>query len=205
MPKYFKTPHIVRWIFPRRVWSFSHNKDAVYLTFDDGPNGSLTGWILDTLREYEVKATFFCVGSNAKEQPELLERIKAEGHVIGNHTMNHELNSKVNSEDYLQSIREASNYIPSNLFRPPYGRLSMKDAVKIQKDYKIIMWSWLSYDYDQEVNIDEIMASAEKSIKGGDVLVLHDNAKASERLKELLPRLIQLIQNKKLRFEVISV
>jgi peptidoglycan/xylan/chitin deacetylase (PgdA/CDA1 family) len=80
----------------------------------------------------------------------------------------------------------------------------MRDARQLRKDYKIILWSWLSYDYDQEVNIDEILDSAEKSIKGGDVLVLHDNVKASERLKDLLPRLIQLIQKKKLRFEVIS-
>lgn len=204
MPRYFKTPHIVRWIFPRRVWSLSSTNNAVYLTFDDGPNRGLTDWILDFLDRRNIKATFFCVGSNAREYPELLQRIHGSGHSIGNHTMNHEKNSEVEPDEYFQSIEEASKYVPSKLFRPPYGRLSMSDAIRIRKKYKIIMWSWLSYDFDEDISNEEILSNANEQIKPGDILVLHDNTKTSDRLKILLPQLVDLIEKKGFEFKVIS-
>ena len=202
MIKVFKTPFFYRWIFHRRVWGFL-DKKAVYLTFDDGPTEELTQWILNFLKEQNIKATFFCVGSNAKKLPVLINQIKSEGHALGNHTMRHEKGIKVSKKDYLQSIKETSEHIDSNLFRPPYGRMPVSFSKAIQKDYKIIMWSWLSYDYDKTVTIDKILRKAKQQIRGGDILVLHDNLKVEDRLKMLLPELVNIIHEKGLEFKAL--
>lgn len=201
--KLFRTPIYFPWIFPRRKWGFSASKQCVYLTFDDGPTSELSHWILDLLRKEQVCATFFCVGSNAKEYPEIVQRALAEGHAIGNHTMRHEKGTKISKKAYLESIEEASRYIESNLFRPPYGRLPMIYGRAIRKKYTIVMWTWLSYDYDKSVAVTDILAQA-KRIKAGDILVLHDNEKVTDRIKELLPELIRVVREKGLGFEVIS-
>jgi len=198
----FNTPNFLRYILPNRVWGIS-SPDAVYLTFDDGPTESLTKWILDYFEEEKVRATFFLVGENVKSNPELVEQLKSKGHVVGNHTMHHEKATKVSGKMYLDSIKEASKYIDSNLFRPPYGRLPICIGAKIKKDFRIVMWSWISYDYDKRIEINDILKKADR-IKAGDILVLHDNVKSEDRLKILLPELIRKIKAKGLRFEVIS-
>ncbi len=201
--KIFRTPIYFRWIFPRRKWGFSASKNCVYLTFDDGPTPKLSPWILDLLKQEKIPATFFCVGANAEAHPELVQRTLAEGHSIGNHTMRHEKGTKVSKNAYLASIDEASHFIPSKLFRPPYGRLPMIYGRNIRKKYTIVMWTWLSYDYDPSVSVSEILARAQR-IKAGDILVLHDNEKVAERLQELLPKLIVCIREKGLKFAAIS-
>lgn len=201
--KIFRTPIYFPWFFPRRRWGFSSASNSVYLTFDDGPTPGLTHWILDLLEKEKIQATFFCVGTNAKSHPELMSRMIEKGHAIGNHTMRHEKGTKVSKKKYLDSINEASNYIESKLFRPPYGRLPITYGQRIGRDYKIVMWSWLSYDYDASVPISEIVKEANR-IKAGDVLVVHDNEKVKDRIKELLPQMIQVIREKGLKFEVIS-
>jgi peptidoglycan/xylan/chitin deacetylase (PgdA/CDA1 family) len=201
--KIFRTPIYFPWFFPRRRWGFSSASKSVYLTFDDGPTPELTHWILELLEKEKIQATFFCVGTNAKSHPELMNRMVDQGHAIGNHTMRHEKGTKVSKKDYLESINEASNYIDSKLFRPPYGRLPMIYGRSIRKNYKIVMWSWLSYDYDASVSISKILEEASR-IKAGDVLVVHDNEKVMNRIKELLPQMIQIVREKELNFAIIS-
>jgi peptidoglycan/xylan/chitin deacetylase (PgdA/CDA1 family) len=201
--KIFRTPIYFPWFFPRRKWGFSSDSKSVYLTFDDGPTPELTNWILDFLDKEQIQATFFCVGSNAKSQPDLMNRMVCEGHAIGNHTMRHEKGTKVSKAEYVKSIEEASNYIDSNLFRPPYGRLPMIYGRSIRKNYKIVMWSWLSYDYDANVPITKVLEEANR-IKAGDILVVHDNEKVMGRIKELLPQMIKVIREKGLKFAIIS-
>ena len=198
----FKTPFIFRWIFPRKIWGVSSSQ-RVYLTFDDGPTEELTPWILNELKKENIKATFFCVGENAKSNPGLMHEMRAAGHVIANHTMRHENGNKVSKQAYLKSIEDAEPYTSSTLFRPPYGRLPFSFVKPIRKKYEIVMWSWLSYDYDHSVSVDKILIEAQK-IKAGDILVLHDNAKVEERIKVLLPKLIQLLKAKGFTFDVIT-
>ena len=143
------------------------------------------------------------MGSNAKEYPELMERMTSAGHAIGNHTMRHEKGTKVSRKEYLNSIKEASKYIDSKLFRPPYGRLPMVYGRKIRSEYQIVMWSWLSYDYDKSIPVTRIFEEAYR-IKAGDILVVHDNEKVMGRIKVLLPKLVQIIREKELNFAVIS-
>jgi peptidoglycan/xylan/chitin deacetylase (PgdA/CDA1 family) len=201
--KLFKTPTFFQWIFPRRLWGFSMDESVVYLTFDDGPTEELTTWILDLLKEKEVKATFFCVGGNAKKLPELMERTIKEDHAIGNHTMRHEKGTNINKKEYIESGYEAQKWIDSKLFRPPYGRLPMTHAKTIAEDFKIIMWSWLSYDYDSEVPVSKIIKKSDK-INSGDILVLHDNKKTIDRTKEILPALIDRLKKRGFTFATLS-
>jgi peptidoglycan/xylan/chitin deacetylase (PgdA/CDA1 family) len=200
--KNFRIPFFVPWIFPRRIWKLK-SKNTVYLTFDDGPQVGLTDWILDFLNERKIRATFFCVGENVKNYPELLAKIQANGHRVGNHTMKHERGTKTNRSNYLNSVKNASDYIESNLFRPPYGRLPLWKTADIRKKYKIVMWSWLSYDFDKTVAIENVINSA-NSIKGGDILVFHDNLKSQERVKILLPKVVDLLSKKGFDFDRID-
>ena len=202
--KIFKTPRFFKWIFPRRTWGFSRSIDQVYLTFDDGPNPEITPWILDYLKEKNIQATFFCVGSNIKRYPELFQRIKMEGHSVGNHTMNHDKGTIVPFQQYKSSISETKILIGNNLFRPPYGRINAWKSYQLSKEYQLIMWSWLSYDFDPSIPISTILKKAKKQIKAGDILVLHDNPKVTDRVKELLPKLIEIIEQKGLKFEKIE-
>ena len=200
--KNFRIPFFVPWIFPRRIWKLKSN-NTVYLTFDDGPQDGLTDWILDFLNERKIRATFFCVGENVKNYPELFAKIQAEGHRVGNHTMKHERGTKTNRSNYLSSVKNASDYIESDLFRPPYGRLPLWKTADIRKKYKIVMWSWLSYDFDKTVAIEKVLDSA-NSIKGGDILVFHDNLKSQERVKILLPKVVDLLSKKGFEFDRID-
>lgn len=200
----FRTPYIFRWIFHRRIWGFSIKEPVIYLTFDDGPTTECTEWILNTLESQNALATFFCVGSNVAAQPELTEKILQKGHVIGNHTMHHEKGTSTSRADYYKSIEKAAQFIDSNLFRPPYGRIPMSYTKHLRrKNYRIIMWTWLSYDYDSSIPIDKILASA-TSIRNGDILVLHDNKKSFERLQIILPEILRIAKEKNLKFGVIS-
>jgi peptidoglycan/xylan/chitin deacetylase (PgdA/CDA1 family) len=202
--KLFKTPRFFRWIFPNKTWGFSRLENAVYLTFDDGPDSIITPWILDLLKEKNIQATFFCVGANAKKNPELVDRILSEGHSMGNHSMRHEKGVKTANRVFFESVKESQQFIDSPLFRPPYGRLKITQTWKLKKEYQIIMWSWLSYDFDHSIPLETILSKAQKQIKAGDILVLHDNPKCADRVKLLLPQLIDLISDKKLLFKVIE-
>ncbi|TSJ41662.1 polysaccharide deacetylase family protein [Fluviicola chungangensis] len=202
--KLFKPPRLTNWVFPRLRWRFSISEPVVFITFDDGPNPEITPFVLDLLKQYKWKATFFCVGQNIVKYPELFQRIKMEGHVIGNHTMNHLNSVKTENETYLQSFREFETSFPTKLFRPPYGRIKPSVAKEIGRTHQIIMWSWLSYDYDFKVSNERILSEV-KRIKKGEILVLHDNAKITERQKELLPRLFQSVNEMGFRSEAISV
>lgn len=202
--KFFKTPFFLPWLFPRRKWGFSFKEPTVFLTFDDGPNPNITPFVLDTLKVSGSKATFFCVGDNVRKYPELYQRILDEGHRIGNHTMYHNNASKTDFDTYISSFLEAEKYIQSNLFRPPYGRLDYRKMKAISQSKKIIMWSWLSYDFDKSVSIEKILQKAKKQIKSGDILVLHDNEKVKERMVDLLPKLLEIIKSKQLDFKTID-
>ena len=202
MIRFFKTPYLFRWMYPGRIWRLP-SKETIYLTFDDGPSPNLTPWILQFLREKGISATFFCIGENVSKHPHILEEIRASGHVIGNHSMHHEKGSRVSKSAYLNSIEQTDRLVRSNLFRPPYGRLPFLLSRIVRKKHKIIMWSWLSYDYDKKVPINTIIEKANR-ISPGDILVLHDSPIIEDRVKELLPKLIDLLMKKGYKFGVIS-
>ena len=203
MTPIFKTPYLIKKLLFNRLWGFSNSIKKVYLTFDDGPHPDITPWVLDFLSNENIKATFFCVGDNVRKYPKIYARILKDGHAVGNHTMYHDNALSTVKKEYFESINKASNYIDSTLFRPPYGRLPITWENELIKKYKIVMWSWLSYDFDMNQPISKILKKAKK-INSGDILVLHDNPKITERQKQLLPELIRFLKEKKITFEVLN-
>lgn len=202
---FFRVPRIVQWCFPRRVWKIPGQQESVYITFDDGPSPEVTPWVLDLLKKNGAHATFFCVGENVKRYPEIYQRILLEGHTVGNHTMRHEKGSQTDTKVYLSSIDKASEYISGRLFRPPYGRITWKQASFVRRKFRLIMWTWLSYDYDSSIPIDRVIQNAKKGVRSGDIVVFHDNVKSFERLQHILPEFLQVLEEKKLRSLPIEV
>ena len=176
------------------VWQVKTEEKKVYLTFDDGPIPGLTDEILDILSEYNAKATFFCVGENVKRYREIYDKILAQGHATGNHTHHHLKGWSTNYKEYLDDIREAANYIGSGLFRPPYGLMSYRQAKALSKDYRVVMWSVLTKDYDPAVSREECLQTAVQGVRPGAILVFHDNVKAREKVLYALPRLLEQME-----------
>lgn len=166
---------------------------SVFLTFDDGPHPDITPFVLDELSRFGMQATFFCVGENLVRYPEIAARIAAEGHAIGNHTMRHTKGTAVSNAEYYQSVEDFRNVNDTPLFRPPYGKMRPAQRRRLRSGFRIILWSWLSYDYDRSVSVETILRKA-RTIRPGDILVLHDNPKIAERQRELLPKLLRYLR-----------
>ncbi len=141
---FVKTPILVMKLFPELIWHFSRRENQqenqLYLTFDDGPTPEVTPWVLDNLREYNAKGTFFCLGRNVDRYPDIYQQILDEGHAVGNHTYSHLKGSHTSNSEYINDIKLAGADIESKLFRPPYGRFRKSQIREIRKDYQIVMW-----------------------------------------------------------------
>src|SRR5690606_27662698 len=161
-----KTPKLVKLLFPFYVWDIKTQQNILYLTFDDGPTPGITDWVLDILLEYNAKATFFCLGKNVETNPDIYKRILAEGHAVGNHTYEHLKGWKTTPVEYIESIKKASTYIKSNLFRPPYGEITIPKGKILKKlGYKIIMWDILSIDWDKRISPKKTSENVLKNAK----------------------------------------
>lgn len=175
-----------KWIMPSGT-----GLSKIYLTFDDGPHPIATPFVLDVLQKYHARATFFCVGKNVMEYPHILERIIAEGHRVGNHTHNHLNGWRSNTKAYLEDVHHAAQYIPSSLFRPPYGRIKKAQAGQLeQQGFELIYWSLLSGDFDENLSPVRCLKQVAWKLKPGDIVVFHDSQKAWDRLQYVLPRLL---------------
>ena len=179
-----------------------HDK-KIYLTFDDGPTPDVTDVLLDILKKHGAKATFFCLGKNVVDNIDLFERINNEGHQIGNHTWNHLNGKKVGISEYLTSINKTNDIITSKLFRPPYGRIKNEQAKIISKNFKIIMWSVLSRDFDIKQSKERCLSVVLKHTKAGSIIVFHDSLKASNQMLYAVPRVIEHYQKKGFEFSAI--
>jgi peptidoglycan/xylan/chitin deacetylase (PgdA/CDA1 family) len=175
-------------LYPTLTWKIKTDKKIVYLTFDDGPHPEITPFVLDELKKFDAKATFFCVGRNIQQHPEIAERILNEGHQLGNHTFHHLNGWTTNDELYLESIEQTRPLTRGSvLFRPPYGRIKKSQIKIIQLRYRIIMWDVLSYDYDKKTSPAQCLKNVTSKCKPGSIVVFHDSIKAIKNLKHALP------------------
>ena len=195
---YFKPPKLLRRLMPSLIWDMPIS-DEVYLTFDDGPTPEVTEWILETLSKYEAKATFFCLGKNAEMHPELFQQIIDQGHKIGNHTYSHQKGWGMSLERYLEDVEFANQLLKSDLFRPPYGRVTPAQARRLSEHYSLIMWDVLSRDYSQWVSPRACLHNVTNHVRGGTIVVFHDSRKAFRNMRYALPRALQYIQDQGLR------
>jgi peptidoglycan/xylan/chitin deacetylase (PgdA/CDA1 family) len=194
---WIKTHWLVKKLFSKYIWSIPVSSKTVYLTFDDGPTPEITEWVLSQLQQFNSKATFFCIGYNIAQNRGIFDKISASGHTIGNHTYNHMNGWHTDDETYLENVNACEKEITGNnknLFRPPYGKLSRKQAkALLEKDYKIIMWDVLSADFDQTITKEKCLDNVIKNIRPGSIIIFHDSVKASENLKYALPKTLQYL------------
>lgn len=206
-----KTPNSIKLLFPNYTWDFyTCKKKKIYLTFDDGPIPEVTDFVLDQLKLYNAKGTFFCIGENIWKNPMVFKRIISDGHSIGNHTMNHLKAGKNSLSTYIENVLKCENEILEHtkikhkLFRPPYGQLSKRKLSELRKlNYEIILWDVLSKDWDKNTSPEKCTINVVANAKKGSIVVFHDSIKAFKNLKIALPQVLKHFSEKGFIFEKI--
>lgn len=196
-----KAPWLLKAIYPSFVWQIKTSEKVLYLSFDDGPHETATPFVLDQLKKYNAKATFFCIGKNVAAYPAIFQRIVEEGHAVGNHTYHHLNGWKTKDETYINDINEASKIIPSNLFRPPYGRIKRTQSSIVNRQSSIVMWDVLSGDFDTELNPKRCLANVLYHSKPGSIIVFHDSTKAWDRMSFALPKMLEQFSKEGYQFK----
>jgi len=202
-----KTPWWLKKIYPGLVWQMPAEEKTIYLSFDDGPHPEITPFVLEQLKRYDARATFFCIGKNVNEYPQIYRQILMEGHRVGNHTQNHLNGWKVADDRYIANVLEAAKYIDSDLFRPPYGRIGALQSRLLRGapyNYKIVMWEVLSGDFDLSLNAQQCAENVTRRARAGSIVVFHDSEKAFDRLKDALPLVLEYFAGKGYKFAAIQ-
>lgn len=201
-----KTPALIQKIFPERIWKINTYEKILFFTFDDGPNPEATSFVLDELKKYNARATFFCVGRNVEENFGVYQKIISEGHKVGNHTYSHLNGWKTEDKIYIKDIAKAAKIIDSDLFRPPYGKITKFQVKTIRGNklnLKTVMWDVLSGDFDPEVTGENCYLNVINNAKPGSIVVFHDSAKSFIKLQYALPRILKYYSDKEYRFQVL--
>jgi peptidoglycan-N-acetylglucosamine deacetylase len=198
-----RPPYLLRLFYRQFIWRFSNSEKAIYLTFDDGPHPEITPWVLQQLKQYNAKATFFMVGKNAADHPEIVSEIIANGHSIGNHTFNHLNGWETSRKDYISDVDKCHEIFDSKLFRPPYGKIKPEQAKHLVGRFKIIMWDVLSRDYDQKISPNMCFKIIKYFSRNGSIIVFHDSKKAERNLYYSLPRTLEHFSGKGFEFKAI--
>lgn len=214
-----RPPFFLKWFYPNLIWNKEHKdtkEKVVYLTFDDGPIPNVTDFVLNTLKSFDIKATFFCIGDNIQKHPQIFERIKIDGHAVGNHTYNHLKGWKTEDNIYLENFWKCQQLTSTNLFRPPYGRIKKsqinqlvsswqltigKELKTENRELQIIMWDVLSGDFDLQLSPEKCYNNVINNVRNGSIIVFHDSLKAWDRLEYALPNVIEHLLAKGYRFE----
>lgn len=200
-----ESPVILPVLFPGLTWKMPVNGEKeVFLSFDDGPTDELTPWILQVLDRHKIKATFFCVGENVKNHPDLYQQIIDEGHQVGNHTYHHLKGWNTSNKGYYEDIKKADDLIASPLFRPPHGRIKPSQIARVKKEYRIVMWDVLTRDFDQSIEPWQCMENVKKFSQPGSIIVFHDSLKAEKNLRYTLPRAIKYLKGEGYLFRLIE-
>ena len=203
-----KTPWWLQRLYPECTWQMPGNEKIIYLSFDDGPHPSATPFVLDELNKYGAKGTFFCIGKNVESNTDLYKRILDEGHAVGNHTYQH-LNGWQTSKDaYLQDIADAAKLIESDLFRPPYGKVTkaqLKNLSEAPYLLSPVMWTVLSGDFDSILSKEKCLKNVLQKTTKGSIIVFHDSEKAFDKLKFVLPQVLSFFTEKEYQFKSIKI
>jgi peptidoglycan-N-acetylglucosamine deacetylase len=219
-----KTNQIIKKLFSNFIWDIPNSENKIYLTFDDGPTPEITEWVLNQLEQYNAKASFFCIGKNIEQHPEIFKKVIENGHAIGNHTFNHLNGWKTNTNEYIEnfelcevtisnqkcfasslSLGSEIKNLKSKIFRPPYGKIKAAQAKKLrQKGYKIIMWDVLSADFDQSITKEKCLNNVISNTQSGSIIVFHDSVKAFGNLEYVLPKTLQYLTKNNFNFEIIQ-
>ena len=184
------------------VWRKDASSKVVYITFDDGPIPECTSQVLDILSRYSVKATFFMVAENAERYPDLVDRVRTEGHTVGNHTYHHMRGHQSCTQDYVADALHGEKVLQTKLFRPPHGRMrySQKKAM-LDAGYTIYLWDVLTHDYNACYSVEKMLSVVQDYTRNGSIIVLHDSLKSKDRMLKLLPLMIEWLQSEGYKLE----
>lgn len=180
-------------------------KPTLYLTFDDGPIPEITPWVLDTLKKWNAKATFFVIGENVKKHPSIYQEILHQGHQVGNHTFSHSMGKKTSLFNYLNDIQQCNALVKSPFFRPPYGSLSRAQYRKVVQQSTLVMWDVMSYDFLEKESGEYCGNKVIREAKNGDIVVFHDSLKAFPRLEIALPMVLEHFSKRGFQFEILAL
>jgi peptidoglycan/xylan/chitin deacetylase (PgdA/CDA1 family) len=206
-----RTPFFLPLLYPSLTWRIPSASKELFLTFDDGPVAGPTDFVLETLSQAGAKATFFCIGDNVKKHGDLFRKICSTGHGIGNHTFNHINGWKVNSQKYVENVKQCSEIMREHLvaddigapiFRPPYGRITRRQITDLS-NYNIIMWDVLTIDYNRRLSSEKCLTNSIRATRNGSIIVFHDSFKAERNLIYALPRFINHFASQGFKFNVI--
>lgn len=191
----------LRWLYPNALWRMDRNERSVYLTFDDGPIPSSTPFILDTLAEYDAKATFFMVGENVLRYHDLYNRIVEEGHQVGNHTFNHMGSLKHWALTYGINIQKANELIHAHLFRPPHGWMRWSVYWWLSRRYQIVMWDLVTRDYSKWMTAEDVLKNVKRYARNGSIITFHDSTKSIDKLRYALPEALKWLKEQGYEFK----
>ena len=192
----------LRWLYPRATWRMDRNEKAVYLTFDDGPIPEATPFILDTLSQYGIKATFFMVGDNVSKYPELYNKVVAAGHRIGNHTFNHIGGFRHTITTYKANADKADQLLHTDLFRPPHGWMRWDQYIWLRRKYRIVMWDLVTRDYSKWMTAEDVLNNVKRYTRNGSIITFHDSLKSIDKLHYALPEAIKWLKAEGYEFKV---
>jgi len=180
---YMIIPFLFTRIFGFFVFSKGTRNKQIAFTFDDGPDPKYTPELLDLLKEFGVKATFFVLGNKAEKYPELISRMHDEGHLIGIHNYTHKSPNwimtpwkikRMQVDRTADIVRDITGERPI-YYRPPWGILNLGDVIILRKAYKIVLWSVMASDWKSKVGADKLKRVLLKNIKSGSIVLLHDS------------------------------
>jgi peptidoglycan/xylan/chitin deacetylase (PgdA/CDA1 family) len=191
------------WIYSKAWWRKDKNQKVVFLTFDDGPVPEVTPDVLAILDQFDIKATFFCVGDNVRKYPELFQEVIDKGHHIGNHTFNHIKGFSWSVENYLDNVAKAALLIDSKLMRPPHGQMTPALYHALRKSYQVVMWDLITRDYNQSLSPERILRNVQKYVRNGSIIVFHDSLKAKRNVLMALPEAIRFLQEQGYQFQTL--
>ena len=194
----------IKRLYPDFIWEID-DSNGIFLTFDDGPTPGVTEWILATLRRYDAKATFFVLGKNAELYPDLYQRILDEGHKIGNHTYSHQKGWGMSLERYVEDVDLAADILHTELFRPPYARVTPAQMRAVGQRYKIIMWNVLSRDYSFALTPEQCARGVLKHVERGAIIAFHDSDKSFRNMSYALPRVLERAKELGLKCKIIEL
>ena len=225
----FRTPFFLPKFYPSLLWRVPTENKELYLTFDDGPVDGPTEFVLEELKRFNAKATFFCIGDNVRKHPDVFEKVIAGGHAIGNHTFNHLKGWSTPLQRYLENVKEceaqfkvagyqfpvegetppASSLPPRvstnvQYFRPPYGRITTKQIGALKDQYRIVMWDVLTYDYSKNISRQNCLNGSINAARAGSIIVFHDSLKAERNLTHVLPKFLEHFASKGYEFKSLS-
>jgi peptidoglycan/xylan/chitin deacetylase (PgdA/CDA1 family) len=175
-------PAIIKSVFPGITWSVPGSEKKLFLTFDDGPSPGITEELIKLLDDFNARATFFCTGKQVLKNPELFLKIKEKGHATGNHSFSHPDGFRMSTKNYIEDVRKAAELIPSPFFRPPYGRIKPQQYTVLRKEFSVIMWSVMSYDFNPRNTPAACFNIVRQKSRPGAIIVFHDTLQSSKNL-----------------------